>query len=252
MWELDHKESWSLKNWCFQIVVLEKTLQSPLDYKELKSVHPKGNQFLTFLGRTDAEAPVLWPPDEKSWLTGRDPDAVKNWGQEVKGVTEDEIVGWHHWLDGHEFEQTQGDSEGQGSLAYCSPWGRSQTGLTDWTTTCPPEGGSREQWPQPAFEAHSWPLGLCRLNTETNSCGSNPHLSTLGVDEFQRQRAKRFLMYVVCGHRVRYTWRRGQFLPVSLSGPPCLLQGPELPWDQSCESTYSTYLQNYYLHTAEH
>ena len=106
MWEIDHKEGWVLKNWCFQIVVLEKTLESPLDCKEIQPVHPKGNQSWIFIGRTDAEAevPILWPPDAKSWLTGKNPDAGRDWGQEEKGTTEDEMAGWHCWLDGHEFE----------------------------------------------------------------------------------------------------------------------------------------------------
>ena len=105
MWELDHKKSWVQKNWCFWTVVLEKTLESLLDCKEIKSVNPKGNQPWIFIGRTDAEAEALipWPPDVKSWLTGKDPDAGKDWGQEEKGTTEDEMAGWHHWLDGHEF-----------------------------------------------------------------------------------------------------------------------------------------------------
>ena len=119
MWELDHKESWVPTNWCFWTVVLEKTLESPLDCKEIQSVHPKGNQSWIFIGRTDAEAPILWPPDVKSQLTGKDPDAKKDWGQEEKQATEDEMVAWHHWLHGHEFEQAPGDSEGQGSLACC-------------------------------------------------------------------------------------------------------------------------------------
>ena len=111
--ELDHKEGWEPKNWCFQIVVLEKTLKSPLDSKEIKPVKPKGNQPWIFIGRIDAEAefPTLWPPDMKSWLTGKDPDAGKDWWQE-KRVTEDEMVGWHHWLNEHEFQQTLGDGEG--------------------------------------------------------------------------------------------------------------------------------------------
>ena len=117
VWELDPKEGWASKNWCFWIVVVEKTLESPLDSKEIKPVNPKGNQLWIFTGRTDAEAPVLKPPDVKSQLTGKDPAAGKDWGQEEKGVTEDELVGWHHWLNGHEFEQTPGDSEGHGSLA---------------------------------------------------------------------------------------------------------------------------------------
>ena len=106
MWELDHKESWGLKKWCFQIGVLEKTLESPLDCKEIQPVHPKGDQSWVFIGRTDAEAeaPILWPPDEKNWFTGKDPDAGKDWRQEEKGTTVDEKVGWHHWLTGHEFE----------------------------------------------------------------------------------------------------------------------------------------------------
>ena len=105
MWELDHKESWAPKNWCFWTVVLEKTLESPLDCKEIKPVNPKGNQSWIFIGRTDteAESSILWPPDEKSRLFGKDPDAGKDWGQEEKGMTDDEMVGWHYWLNGHEF-----------------------------------------------------------------------------------------------------------------------------------------------------
>ena len=131
MGELDHKEGWMLKNWCLQIAVLEKTLESPLDYKEIKPVNSKGNQPWIFIGRTDAEAeaPILWPPDLKSWLTEKDPDAGKDWGQE-KGMTEDEIVGWHHQLTGHKFEQTARDSEGQGSLACCSLWGHKESDMT--------------------------------------------------------------------------------------------------------------------------
>ena len=123
IWELDHKEGWVLKNWCFWTLVLEKTPESPLDSKEIKPVNPKGNQPWIFTGWTGAEALILWPPDVKSWLIGKDPEAGKDWGQEEKGTTEDEIVGWHHWLNGHEFEQTLGDSKGQRSLVCCSPWG---------------------------------------------------------------------------------------------------------------------------------
>ena len=106
MWELDYKESWALKNWCFWTVVFEKTLESLLDCKEIQPVCPKGNQSWILVGRTDAEAetPVLWPPDAKNWLIGKDPDAGKDWGQEEKGTTEDEMVGWYHQLDGLEFE----------------------------------------------------------------------------------------------------------------------------------------------------
>ena len=128
MWELGHKEVWALKKWCFQIVGLEKTLKSPLDSKEIKPVDPEGNWPWIFIGRTDAEAeaPIPWPPDAKSRLIGKDPDAGKDWGQEEKWVTEDEMIGWHYRLNGHEFEQTLGDSEEQGSLVSCSSWGRKE------------------------------------------------------------------------------------------------------------------------------
>ena len=106
MWEFGYKESWALKNWCFWTVVLEKTLESPLDCKEIQAVHPKGDQSWVFVGRTDVEAgtPILWPPDAKIWLIWKDPDAGKDWGQEEKGMIEEEMVGWHHRLNGHEFE----------------------------------------------------------------------------------------------------------------------------------------------------
>ena len=104
VWELVHKESWALENWCFWTVVLEKTLENLLDCKEIQPGHPKGNQSWIFIGRTEAETPILCPPVVKNWLTGKDPDAAKDWRQEEKGMTEDEMVGWHYWLDGHEFE----------------------------------------------------------------------------------------------------------------------------------------------------
>ena len=111
IWELDYKESWVLKNWCFWTVVLEKTLESPLDCREIQQVHPKGDQSWVFIGRTEVEAetPILWPPDAKSWLIWKDPDARKDWRWEEKGTTEDEMVGWHHRLNGHGFEQSLGD-----------------------------------------------------------------------------------------------------------------------------------------------
>ena len=123
--ELDHKEGWVLKNWCFQTVVLEKTPESPLDSKEIKPVNPKGNQPWILIGRTDteAEASVLLPVDAKSWLIGKYPGAGKDWLQEEKMVTEDEMVGRHHWLNEHNFEQTLGDIEGERSLACFNPWG---------------------------------------------------------------------------------------------------------------------------------
>ena len=123
MWELDHKESWAPKNWCFQIVVLKKILMSLLNNKEINLMNPKGNQPWIFTGRTDAkaEAPILWSSDVNSWHIGKDPDAEKDQRQEEKRVTEDEMVGWHHRLNRHEFEQIPGDSEGQGRLACCGP-----------------------------------------------------------------------------------------------------------------------------------
>ena len=129
---VDHKEGWVLKNWCLWTVVLEKTLESPLDCKENKPVNPKGNQPWIFIGRTDAEAeaPILWPPDAKNWLTGKDPDPGKDWGQEVKRVTE--MAERHHWLNGHEFEQTPENSKGQGSLACCSPCDHKESDMTEW------------------------------------------------------------------------------------------------------------------------
>ena len=146
MWDLDHKESWVLKNWCFRTVVLKKTLESPLDCKEIKPVNPKGNQSLIFIGRTvaEAEAPILWPPNAENWLIEKDPDAGKDWRQE-KGKTEKDMFGWHHWLDGHQFEQTPGAGNGQGNLACCSPCGHKKLDthkkfghkkLSDWTNSC--------------------------------------------------------------------------------------------------------------------
>ena len=134
MWELDYKECWALKNWCFWTVVLEKTLESSLDCKEIQPVHPKGNQSWIFIGRTDAEAeaPILWPPDAKNWLIGKDPDAGKDWRREEKGTTEDEMDGWHHQLDGHEFEHALRVGDGQGSLACCIPWGCKESDMTEW------------------------------------------------------------------------------------------------------------------------
>ena len=139
MWELDYKERWALKNWCFWTVVLEKTLENPLDCKEIQPVHPKGNQFWIFIGRTnaEAEAPILWPLDAKNWLIGKDPDAGKDWRWEEKGTTEDEMVRWHHQRNGYEFEYAPGVGDGQGSLVCYSPWGCKEsdrvTELTDWS-----------------------------------------------------------------------------------------------------------------------
>ena len=136
MWEVDSEESWAPKNWCFWIVVLEKTLESPLDCKEIQPVHPKGDQSWVFIGRTDAEAetPILWPTHVKSWLIGKDPDAGRHWGHEEKGTTEDEMAGWHHRLYGCELEWTLGVGDGQGGLAAAIHGvTKSRTWLSDWT-----------------------------------------------------------------------------------------------------------------------
>ena len=132
--ELDCKESWVPKNWCFWTVVLEKTLESPLDSKEIQPVNPKGNQSWIFIGRTDAEDEtlILWPLDVKNWLIGKDPDAGEDWRQEEKGVTEDEMAGWHHRLNGHGFGWTPGVGDGQGGLACCDSWGRKESDTTEW------------------------------------------------------------------------------------------------------------------------
>ena len=130
MWELDYKESWMMKSSRFWSVVLEKTLESPLDCKEIQSVHSKGDQSWVFTGRTDAEAPILWPPDVKSWLIWKDPDAGRDWGQGEKGTTEDEKVGWHHWHNGHGFGWILGVGDVQGGLVCYGSWGRKESDTT--------------------------------------------------------------------------------------------------------------------------
>ena len=131
MWELDHKEGWAPKNWCNTTVVLEKTLESPLDSKEIKPVNLKGNQPWIITGRTTADAPILWPLAAKSQLSRKDPNAGKDWRQEEKGMTEDKMVGWHHWINRQEFGQPLGDGEGQGSQVCCSPWSRKELEMTE-------------------------------------------------------------------------------------------------------------------------
>ena len=138
MWESDTKESRGPKKWCFWTVVLEKTLENPLDSKDIKPVNPKGNHSWMSIGRTDAEAkaPIFWLPDVKNWLIGKDPDAGKDWRREEKRMTEDEMVRWHHRFNGHEFEQAPGAGDGQGSLACCSLWSRKESDMTEqlnWT-----------------------------------------------------------------------------------------------------------------------
>ena len=134
MWELDCKEGWVLKNWCFWTVVLEKTLENPLDCKEIQPVHSEGDQPWDFFGGDDAKAetPGLWPPHAKSWLIGKDSDTGRHWGQEEKRTTEAEMAGWHHWLNGHESEWTPGVGDGQGGLVCCDSWGRKESDTTEW------------------------------------------------------------------------------------------------------------------------
>ena len=138
MWELASKESWAPKNWCFWTVALEKTLESPLDCKEIQPVHPEGGQSGVFIGRTDVEAetPIVWPPHTKSWLIGKDPEAGNDWGQEEKGTTKHEMFGWHHRLSGHGFGGTPGVGDGQGGLVCCCSWGCKWSDMTErlnWT-----------------------------------------------------------------------------------------------------------------------
>ena len=138
MWELDCEESWERKNWCFWTVMLEKTLESPLECKEIQPVHSKGDQSWVFFGRTDAKAetPILWPPHMMSWLIGKDCDVERDWGQEEKATTEDEMAGWHPGLNGHEFGWTPGVGDGQGGLACCDSWGLKESDTTErlnWT-----------------------------------------------------------------------------------------------------------------------
>ena len=140
MWELDCEEGWALKNWWFWTVVLEKTLESPLDCKESQPVHSEGDQPWDFFGRNDAKAetPVLWPPHAKSWPIGKDSVAGRDWGQEEKWMTEDEMAGWHHWLDGRESGCTPGVADGQGGLVCCYSWGCKESNMTErlnWTDT---------------------------------------------------------------------------------------------------------------------
>ena len=170
MWELDYKESWAPKNWCFQTVMLEKILEILLDCKEFKPVHLKGNQLWIFLGRTDAEpdAPIIWLPDAKSWIIEKDPDAGKDLRQE-KETIEDEMVGWHHQLNGHEFEQTLGDGKAQGSLVCCSLWDCKESDRTEWLNNNLSEnirraGSLSSSTYLPSIQIHAWKLRRCSVN----------------------------------------------------------------------------------------
>ena len=180
MRELGCEESWAPKNWCFGTVVLEKTLESPLDCKEIQPVYPKGNQSWISVASTDSEAetPIFWPPDAKNWLTRQDPEVGKNWRRQEKGTIEDEMVRWHHCLDGHEFEKALGVGDGQGSLACCSPRSRKELDMTEqlywieqWWLDCDPvdmiwtllstncqEGRSRQDWSGIADSLTLWIL----------------------------------------------------------------------------------------------
>ena len=158
--ELDHKEGWAPKNQCFWTVVLEKTLQSPLNCKEIKPVDRKRNWSWIFIGRTEAEAEalILWPPNWKNWLIGKDPNADKDWREEDKRMTEDDMVGWHHQLNGHEFEQALGDGEGQGSLVCCRLWGHKELDMSEWTKK--ERNWKRDSLRQTLPEFGSWPSHL--------------------------------------------------------------------------------------------
>ena len=140
MWELEYEESWAQKNWCFWTVVLEKTLESPLSPREIKQVNPKGNQSWIFIGKTDADAetPILWLPDAKNWLIGKDPDAGKDWRWEENGTTEDEMVGWHQQLNGRKFEQAPGVGDGPGGLACCGSRGCKESDTSEWLNCTEP------------------------------------------------------------------------------------------------------------------
>ena len=153
MWELDNKKGWGPKSWFFWTVVL-KTLESPLDCKEIQPVNPRGNQPWIFIGRTDAEAeaPMLWPHDVKDWVIGKGPDAGKDWGQEEKGMTEDEMVGWHRWLNGYEYEQVPVVGDGQQRLVCCSSWGWKESDMNEWL-----------DWTDIIFLCSAWHLPQCLL-----------------------------------------------------------------------------------------
>ena len=160
---IGHKESWALKNWCYSTVVLANTLESPLDCKEIQPVHPKGDPSWVFIGRTDVEAetPVLWPPHVKSWFTGKDSDAGRDWEQEEKGTTEDEMAGWHHWLNGREFEWTPGVGDGPGGLACCNSWGHKESDTTE-----------QLNWTELTFSGLEWKLTFSCPEATAGTCNT--------------------------------------------------------------------------------
>ena len=174
MRELDYKESWAQKNWCSWTVVLEKTLESPLDCKEIQAVYPKGDQSWVFIGRTDVEAetPILWPSDAKSWLIWKDPDAGRDRGQDKKETTEDEKVGWHHQLNGHEFGKALGVGDGQGRLVCCSPWGHKESDMTEWLNWT--------EW----HRSTNFRIGTCRIHLKGTSFSNVPSPSTTPLPNY--------------------------------------------------------------------
>ena len=172
MWVLDCEESWALKNCCFWTAVLEKALESPMDCKEIQPVHSEGDQPWDFYGRNDAKAetPVFWLPHVKSWLIGKDSDSRRDWVQEEKGMTEDEMAGWHHWLDGHESEWTLGVGDGQGVLANCNSWGRKESDTTEKLNWTELNWTELNWWAKPQHWINLWtkwiwflPSGTCNL-----------------------------------------------------------------------------------------
>ena len=178
-----YKESWAPKNWCFWTVVLEKTLERPLDCKEIQPVHSEGDQPWDFFGRTGAKAetPILWPPHVKSWLIGKNSDAGRDWGQEEKGTTEDEMAGWHHWLNGHEFGWTPGVGDGQGDLACCSAWGCKESDMTEllnWTELKANHFHWKRTVTFPAKHFH-WIINSIREGKRMNNLLRNGHDTTI-------------------------------------------------------------------------
>ena len=207
MWELGYNESWAPKNWCFWTVLLKKTLESPLDCKEIQPVHPQGDQSWIFIGRTDAETetPIIWPPDAKNWLIWKGPDAGKDWRQEEKVMTEDEIDGWLHWLNGHEFEKTPGVDDGQGGLVCCSPWCHKESDASErlkWTDLLllgfPNDSVDKE----PVCNVEDIDVGLIPGSGRSLG-GENGNPPQDSPEKSHRQRS---LGYSPKSHRVRQDW----------------------------------------------
>ena len=236
MWELDHKESWVPKNWCFWTVVLKKILENPLDCKEIQPAHRKGNQSWIFIGRTDAkaEAPILWPPDVKNWLIGKVPDARKDWRQEEKGMTEDEMVGWYHRLDGHEFEQAARVGDGQGSLACGSPWGCKESHMTarlNWTkgeTTVHREHNPGKATTRRRYVHLHWWQEKHRANSRKINWSQKFSLGRQGCSVAERTGGRGMPIHRAWGSSKEDKWQQNE--PQNLlwppSFPPSLPSGP--------------------------